>query len=269
MNLFKKLFGQNKPNSTATKNAISASPANSGMKSQSSDGLKFPSKPIKWDTNLTGGFHVEKPISFANEQDIIIDLETANLESLSADMKWNLSLCLAYGSDQLTKATTTAILKVIQKKDSIEPLRWMVNTMLNTGELPSGINWDKGLKGIKSLYENCPAKYKDEFYNLILNSTNYDIAYSYNPNQDESNTIVFVQETKKQSRVMMVQMVQGQVQTQRAPDITTYRVYRGASKKAAYDFLTKNIVNQRLFHLVIETPEGNFCRDINGIYKER
>jgi hypothetical protein len=47
-----------------------------------------------------------------------------------------------------------------------------------------------------------------------------------------------------------------------------YKVYKGPSASAAKAFLTKNPVSKPLLYLVVETPEGNFCRDIQGMYQE-
>jgi hypothetical protein len=48
----------------------------------------------------------------------------------------------------------------------------------------------------------------------------------------------------------------------------TYRVYKGPDEQSAMAFLQQNPVTQNLLYLVVETPEGNFCRDAMGIYRE-
>jgi hypothetical protein len=48
----------------------------------------------------------------------------------------------------------------------------------------------------------------------------------------------------------------------------TYRVYRAPSKAAAMAFLQANPVTQNYLYLIVETPHGDFGRDINGIYEE-
>lgn len=50
--------------------------------------------------------------------------------------------------------------------------------------------------------------------------------------------------------------------------IMTYKIYKAPNKACAMAFLEKNPVTRNLYYLVVETPEGNFCRDIQGIYKE-
>jgi hypothetical protein len=47
-----------------------------------------------------------------------------------------------------------------------------------------------------------------------------------------------------------------------------YRIYKGPDAASAKAFLDKNPVNQTLLYYIVETPEGNYCRDIQGMYKE-
>lgn len=49
---------------------------------------------------------------------------------------------------------------------------------------------------------------------------------------------------------------------------TVYQVYEAPDADTAKDFLSRNPVDKQLFYIVVETPEGNYGRDINGIYKE-
>lgn len=47
-----------------------------------------------------------------------------------------------------------------------------------------------------------------------------------------------------------------------------YRIHKAPDAATAKAFLEQNPVTKQLFYLVVETPEGNYCRDIQGIYKE-
>lgn len=47
-----------------------------------------------------------------------------------------------------------------------------------------------------------------------------------------------------------------------------YKIYAVHSKEAAMEFLQKNPVSEPLFYFIVETPVGNFGRDINGVYQE-
>ncbi|MGQ9690524.1 MAG: Ig-like domain-containing protein [Thermoproteota archaeon] len=47
-----------------------------------------------------------------------------------------------------------------------------------------------------------------------------------------------------------------------------YRIYRGPDAATAKAFLQQNPVTRQYYYIVVETPEGNYARDIYGIYKE-
>ena len=48
----------------------------------------------------------------------------------------------------------------------------------------------------------------------------------------------------------------------------TYEIYTGNSKEEALVFLDGKMVSQGLYYIVVETPEGNYGKDIQGVYKE-
>ena len=52
------------------------------------------------------------------------------------------------------------------------------------------------------------------------------------------------------------------------PEALTRTRPRSPNAASAKAFLQQNPVTQNLFYLVVETPEGNYCRDIQGIYTE-
>jgi hypothetical protein len=49
----------------------------------------------------------------------------------------------------------------------------------------------------------------------------------------------------------------------------SYEVYRAKTAEEARQFLEKKNVTEGHFYLVVETPEGNWGKDVNGMYKER
>ncbi len=49
---------------------------------------------------------------------------------------------------------------------------------------------------------------------------------------------------------------------------STWRVYKASSKADAMAFLSGQQVTKPLYYIVVETPEGNFGRDISGFYQE-
>ena len=50
--------------------------------------------------------------------------------------------------------------------------------------------------------------------------------------------------------------------------VLVYRIHSAPNAASAKAFLEQNPVSQKLYYIVVETPEGNYCRDIQGIYKE-
>ena len=48
----------------------------------------------------------------------------------------------------------------------------------------------------------------------------------------------------------------------------TYRIYKASNTASAKAFLKENPVNRSMYYVIVETPEGNWGRDIDGIYKE-
>jgi hypothetical protein len=68
----------------------------------------------------------------------------------------------------------------------------------------------------------------------------------------KSGKVVFVREDRQQK--MGVTMI--------------YRVHRGPDAASAKAFLEQNPVSKQYYYIVVETPEGTFCRDIQGMYKE-
>ena len=50
--------------------------------------------------------------------------------------------------------------------------------------------------------------------------------------------------------------------------VLTYEVYKGHTAQEAREFLATKTVDQPLYYIVVETPEGNWGKDIQGLYKE-
>jgi hypothetical protein len=47
-----------------------------------------------------------------------------------------------------------------------------------------------------------------------------------------------------------------------------YRVHKAPDAATAKAFLEQNPVTRQFYYILVETPEGNYCRDIQGMYKE-
>lgn len=48
----------------------------------------------------------------------------------------------------------------------------------------------------------------------------------------------------------------------------TYRIHRASNAATAKQFLKNHPVNKPLLYIIVETPEGIYGRDIQGIYRE-
>jgi hypothetical protein len=64
-----------------------------------------------------------------------------------------------------------------------------------------------------------------------------------------------------------VRFVRAEKETQPTGLICSYTYYSGPSADAAKEFLKSHLVNQPLQYILVDTPEGRYGRDINGIYK--
>lgn len=84
-------------------------------------------------------------------------------------------------------------------------------------------------------------------------------------NKPENQSTVKAIPSSKSGRVTFSEE---QTQTLSDGQQARYKIYKGANKAAAEGFLKKQSVEEALHYIVVETPEGNFCRDKNGIYRE-
>jgi len=50
---------------------------------------------------------------------------------------------------------------------------------------------------------------------------------------------------------------------------STYEIYKGTDAESARDFLLTKRVDKKLYYVVVETPEGNWGMDVEGLYLER
>jgi hypothetical protein len=66
--------------------------------------------------------------------------------------------------------------------------------------------------------------------------------------------VVFVKEERKPTKL--------------GSEIATYRIHKGPDEASARAFLERHPVTREFLYLVVETPEGSFGRDIQGIYEE-
>ncbi len=53
-----------------------------------------------------------------------------------------------------------------------------------------------------------------------------------------------------------------------AAGMVIYRIYKAPDAQTAKQFLSESTVTQPLYYFIVETPEGNYGRDKDGMYKE-
>lgn len=70
---------------------------------------------------------------------------------------------------------------------------------------------------------------------------------------------------------VLPEMTEGEVKCceMRVGPSGTYEVYQAPSAAAAKEFLSKKQVPHSDAHIIVETPEGNWCLDSVGIYLEK
>jgi hypothetical protein len=59
------------------------------------------------------------------------------------------------------------------------------------------------------------------------------------------------------------------VQKDTQPDGTVYEIYSGTDCESAKEFLATQKVSQKNYFIVVETPDGNWGTDIQGLYLEQ
>lgn len=103
-----------------------------------------------------------------------------------------------------------------------------------------------------------------------------DLLVSSAPNEDARRGIeklidrdVVIEERVKQVVISSVKFIGKEykaVVRNSWSDECTYEVYKANSKEQALAFLKTKTVTKKLYYIEVETPEGSFGRDINGMY---
>ncbi len=52
------------------------------------------------------------------------------------------------------------------------------------------------------------------------------------------------------------------------PATFTYELHRAGNRQQAIEFLEGRSVSKKLYYVVVETPDGNWCKDVQGLYRE-
>ena len=79
--------------------------------------------------------------------------------------------------------------------------------------------------------------------------------------RDFANREVVIEERIEQVDTTSVQFTKTEQRRQ-----FTYEIYRAPNREQALAFLKSKVVNKQMYYIEVETPEGTFGRDLNGIY---
>jgi hypothetical protein len=79
--------------------------------------------------------------------------------------------------------------------------------------------------------------------------------------RDIANQEVVIEERIKQVDTTSVQFAKSELRNR-----FTYEIYRAPNREQALAFLKSKVVNKQMYYIEVETPEGTFGRDLNGIY---
>jgi len=66
-----------------------------------------------------------------------------------------------------------------------------------------------------------------------------------------------------------VRFIRKYTETGKLGHTNTYEIYTAETSAAARDFLLSRKIEKQLYYLAVETPEGNWGLDIDGLYHER
>jgi hypothetical protein len=75
-------------------------------------------------------------------------------------------------------------------------------------------------------------------------------------------------EPEKAGEASKIEFVREDHQDSMSGTPCVYAIYSGPDEASAMAFLERQKVDKNYYYIVVETPDGNFCRDIEGIYKE-
>jgi hypothetical protein len=112
---------------------------------------------IDWSRRFHSYFLVGQNVELPAEHELLSSLDTTPVEAFRCDEGlWNLSLCLAFGSDRVSQAAAEAFFARVVPVAGSERLAWICRTLQSTGFMPSGIPRLAGNRGVEQLRRCCP-----------------------------------------------------------------------------------------------------------------
>lgn len=176
--------------------------------------------------------------------DLVRDIDTSGVAQVLVDL-------LADADPSVRKAAARSIWKrqgdnnckfaVHALRDEI---RGHVHGLLGTTTAGLTLGRDKAIQALDLLVEEAPDQ---EARSAIKELIESDVVIEKRVKPVPYDSVTFVETLRK--------------------DKFTYEVYRANSKQEALAFLQSKKVTKKLYYIEVETPEGTFGRDINGIYE--
>lgn len=114
-------------------------------------------RAINWLERFQSYFLVGAEVELPEENELLSSLRQTSRETfLHDEALWNLSLCLAFGSDLVADTSARTFFEAIGPEEGVERVEWICRTLLSKGFMPSGIPRSDGMRGIEILRQTCP-----------------------------------------------------------------------------------------------------------------
>ena len=108
---------------------------------------------INWKERFQSYFLVGSEVELPDEGKLLQSLrETPRTTFIHDEALWNLSLCLAYGSEVVALTSASTFFEAVTPELATERIEWVCRTLLSKGFMPSGIPRSDGMRGIEMLY---------------------------------------------------------------------------------------------------------------------
>ncbi|HMA91766.1 MAG TPA: hypothetical protein VKP30_03725, partial [Polyangiaceae bacterium] len=119
---------------------------------------------VNWLERFQSYFLVGTEVELPDESKLLMSLRHTSRDTfLHDEALWNLSLCLAFGSDTIADASARTFFDAIGLEHGGERVEWICRTLLSKGFMPSGIPRSDGMRGIEILRQTCPPELRAAF----------------------------------------------------------------------------------------------------------
>jgi hypothetical protein len=124
---------------------------------------------VDWSEPFVDQLEVANGVKLPPEPVLLRSLENTPRESLiPQDAMWNITVCVAFGSDQLARTAAKALFEAVQITGAVPRLEWIARVLLSKGFMPSGIPSEAGLRGVRVLRETCPTDLRVALESAVL-----------------------------------------------------------------------------------------------------